>query len=716
MMRMQQEVTMRNFAPLVQLAANTIRVLAMDGVQKARSGHPGMPMGMADVAVVLWTWFLKHNPADPAWPDRDRFVLSAGHGSMLLYSLLHLTGYDLSLEELQNFRQWGSRTPGHPEYGLTPGVETTTGPLGQGIANAVGMALAERWLATRFNRPGFEIVNHYTYVIASDGDLMEGVSHEACALAGHLGLGKLIVLYDDNGISIDGPTGLTFSEDVLTRFEAYGWHTQRIDGHDPVAVEAALRAAQAETARPSLIACQTHIGYGSPNRQDTNKAHGEPLGEDEVRLTKERLGWPPDVPFYIPDEVYAFMRQAGAAGARRQARWEAHFSRYAAGYPELAAAFHSAIRGELPANWERDLPVFSPEKPLATRAASGRVLDAIAPHLPLLIGGSADLTPSNNTRPTGAAALTRGDYSGRYIHFGVREHGMGGILNGLALHGGVRPYGGTFLVFSDYMRPAIRMAAMMRLPVIFVFTHDSIGLGEDGPTHQPIEQLTALRAIPNLAVFRPADANETVVAWRVALARRTGPTALILSRQAVPVLARAASADGSFAAPGGCSTTGTRRVVAAETGAARGAYVLADADDPEVILIGTGSEVHLALAAQELLAVQQVRARVISMPCRELFEEQPADYRESVLPARIRARVVVEAGATLGWGRYAGLDGEIVGLDRFGASAPSQTLYQQLGLTAEAVAAAARRTLARTKVADPPGGGPGAETDGQGLE
>ncbi|CAN5641959.1 transketolase [soil metagenome] len=662
---------------LRELAANTIRALAMDGVQKANSGHPGMPMGMADASVVLWTEFLKHNPADPQWPDRDRFVLSAGHGSMLLYSLLHLSGYDLPLEQLQSFRQWGSLTPGHPEYGLTPGVETTTGPLGQGISNAVGMALGERWLAAAFNRSGFEIVSHYTYVIASDGDLMEGVSHEACALAGHLGLGKLIVLYDDNDISIDGPTSLSFSEDVPARFAAYGWHAERIDGHDSAAIAAALNAAQAETSRPSLIACKTHIGFGSPNRQDTSKAHGEPLGVNEVRLAKERLGWPPDEHFYVPDEARAFTQASSTTGAAKQSAWNELFARYREAYPDLAAAFDSAMSGELPDGWDRDLPTFSADKPLATRTASGAVIDAVAPRLPTLLGGSADLTPSNNTLPKGEGSFTREDFSGRYIRFGVREHGMGSILNGLALHGGARPYGGTFLIFSDYMRPAIRLAALMELPVIFVFTHDSIGLGEDGPTHQPIEQLTSLRAIPNLSVFRPADATETVEAWRAALTRRHGPTALVFTRQAVPVLDR------------------TRYAPAED--ASRGAYVLTESEDPEVILIGTGSEIQLALAAQELLAAQEVRVRVVSMPCWELFDEQPDEYQEAVLPSKLRARVAVEAGATLAWRRYVGLDGEVVGIDRFGASAPYQIIYQQLGLTAEAVAEAARRALARAK-------------------
>jgi len=664
-------------ARMRRLAADTIRGLAMDAVQKANSGHPGMPMGMADAAVVLWTRFLKHNPADPVWPDRDRFVLSAGHGSMLLYSLLHLSGYNLPLSQLQAFRQWGSHTPGHPEYGLTPGVETTTGPLGQGITNAVGMAIAERWLATRFNRPGFEIVNHYTYVIASDGDLMEGISHESCALAGHLGLGKLIVLYDDNGISIDGSTRLAFSEDVLGRFAAYGWHTQRIDGHDATAVEAALVSARAETQRPSLIACKTHIGFGSPNRQDSHKAHGEPLGTDEVRLTKEKLGWPLDEPFCVPAGAREFMQEAAASGAARQREWEKLYADYGKAFPELAATFDGALRGDLPEGWDSNLPVFPGAKPLATRAASGAVLDAVAPLFPALLGGSADLTPSNNTLPKGERGLTREDFSGRYLHFGVREHGMGGLLNGLALHGGVRPYAGTFLIFSDYMRPAIRMAALMELPVIFVFTHDSIGLGEDGPTHQPIEQISSLRLIPNLAVVRPADATETVEAWRVALTRRHGPTALILTRQALPVIDRTCYSPAE--------------------GASRGAYILRDVEHPEVILIGTGSEVHLALAAQEILAAQKINARVVSMPCWQLFDEQPKEYRETVLPPSLRARVAVEAGATLAWGRYVGLDGAVVGLDRFGASAPYQVLYQELGITAEAVAEAARRVLGRAR-------------------
>jgi transketolase len=660
---------------LRRMVADTVRGLAMDAVQKANSGHPGMPMGMADAAVVLWTAFLKHNPAKPQWPDRDRFVLSAGHGSMLLYSLLHLSGYDLPMNELQGFRQWGSLTPGHPEYRLTPGVETTTGPLGQGISNAVGMALAEKWMAAHFNRPGFEIVNHHTYVIASDGDLMEGISHESCALGAHLALGKLIVLYDDNGISIDGPTSLSFSEDVLARFSAYGWHTQHVDGHHSGAVECALLSARAESRRPSIIACKTHIGFGSPNRQDSHKAHGEPLGSTEVRLTKEHLGCALDSDFCVDPEAAHFMRAAGHTGAVRQQEWEQTRAAYSQAYPELAATFEAAIRGILPRDWDGELPTMPTGKPMATRAASGMVIDAISQKIPTLLGGSADLTPSNNTQPKAEQGITRKDFSGRYLHFGVREHGMGAILNGLALHGGVSPYGGTFLIFSDYMRPAIRLAAVMDLPVTFVFTHDSIGLGEDGPTHQPIEQLTGLRAIPDLAVMRPADATETVEVWR-AIVNRNKASALVLTRQAVPVL--------------------DRRVLAPAEGVARGAYVLRDiGDNPEAIIIATGSEVHLALAAQEMLAQRDITVRVVSMPCCELFDEQAPEYRESILPAAIRARVAVEAGATIGWARYTGLDGEVIGLDRFGASAPYQVLFEKLGFTPDTVVAAVLRTMKR---------------------
>jgi transketolase len=650
--------------------ANTIRGLTMDAVQKANIGHPGLPMGMADVATVLWTKFLKFNPADPEWPDRDRFVLSAGHGSMLLYSLLYLTGYDLPLEEIKQFRQWGSLTPGHPESHLTPGVETTTGPLGQGISNSVGLALAERLLAARFNRPGHQIVDHTTYVIASDGDLMEGVSHESSALAGHLGLGKLIVLYDDNHITIDGSTDLSYSDDAAQRFAAYGWHTQRADGHDPQAIEAALLAAQAETQRPSLIAFRTHIGYGSPNKQDTASAHGEPLGDDEIRLTKENLGWPVTPLFYVPDNVLATMRQTGQAGRELQQEWLARFAAYEQAHPDLATQFQAGQAGDLPAGWDKGLvELFEPGKAMATRAASGAVLDVLAARIPSLVGGSADLTGSNKTRPKEVHHITRDDFSGQYIHYGIREHGMSSIMNGLVLHGGLRPYGGTFLVFSDYLRPTIRLASMMKQPVIYVFSHDSIGLGEDGPTHQPIEQLMSLRLIPGLVVFRPADATETAVGWQVALSNTTGPTALLLTRQGLPIL------DRSKVAPAGH--------------AVKGGYVLSDGPKAQVILMATGSEVQIILQAQQMLADKGIVARVVSMPSWELFEAMPVEYRHSVLPPEITARVALEAGVTQGWERYVGPTGVTIGLDHFGASAPFQTIYQQFGLTPEAVVEAA---------------------------
>jgi transketolase len=653
---------------LDQQCVNTIRTLAMDAVQKANSGHPGMPMGMADTAYVLWTQFLKYNPTDPAWPDRDRFVLSAGHGSMLLYSLLHLTGYDLPLAQLQQFRQWDSLTPGHPEYGDTPGVETTTGPLGQGFANGVGMALAERLLAGHFNRPGFEIVDHYTYAIVSDGDLMEGISHEAASLAGHLSLGKLIYLYDDNHITIEGDTALTFSEDVRRRFEAYGWHVQAVDGHDRAAVAAALRQARAETGQPSLIICRTHIAYGSPHKQDTAAAHGEPLGPDEVRLTKEALGWPPDAQFLIPDKVLARFRQALDRGAQAQQAWDELFAGYEEAHPDLAAEWKRRIAGELPAGWEASLPSFAPEDgPVATRAAGGKIMAALAPALPELVGGSADLHPSTKTYLSAYPAVEKGEYGARNLHFGIREHAMGGILNGMALHGGFRPYGSTFLVFSDYMRPSIRLAALMKQPVIYVFTHDSIFVGEDGPTHQPVEHAASLRAIPGLTVLRPADANETVAAWRAIVEHRDGPVALLLSRQKLPVLT-GVDADG----------------------VARGGYVLADVEDPQVILIASGSEVEIALGAQNLLAGEGIAARVVSMPSWELFEAQPRDYRDSVLLPEVMARVAVEAGVPLGWERYVGPEGEIVALDRFGASAPYKVLAEKFGFTPAAVAARAK--------------------------
>jgi transketolase len=649
-----------------QLIATTLRMLAADAVQQAKSGHPGLPLGAADIVTVLWTRALKHNPAHPTWANRDRFILSAGHGSTLLYGLLHLFGYPMPLDEIKRFRQWGSITPGHPEYDPQMGIETTTGPLGQGFGNAVGIALAERWLAARFNKPDFPIVDHFTYVLASDGDLEEGVSHETASLAGHWGLGKLIVLYDDNHISIDGPTELSFSENIPQRFAAYGWHTQQVDGHDMRAVDAAIRAAQAETARPSLIACRTHIGLGSP-KQDTSKVHGEPLGEDALKATKEHYHWPQEPRFYIPDGIHARLEQVRALGKAREEEWNALFARYRAQYPELAAQWDLYIAGKLPPGWDAALPTIPSDKPLATRAASGQVLDAIIGKIPTLVGGSADLTPSNNTKTKDAKHIQRGDFSGTYIHFGIREHAMGSIMNGLALHG-LRPYGGTFLVFSDYMRPTIRLAAFMGLPVIYVFTHDSIGLGEDGPTHQPTEHITALRAIPNLVVIRPADGNETVQAWKVALERRRGPTALILSRQVI-----------AFTTP-------------AQNDLARGAYVLADAPAPRLILIATGSEVPLAMEAREKLAAQGIATRVVSMPSWELFEAQSAEYRNSVLLPGV-PRLAIEAGVTLAWGRYVGTNGKVIGLDRYGASGPFKVLFQELGFNADNVVQHARALL-----------------------
>ncbi|MFH1810140.1 MAG: transketolase [Pseudomonadota bacterium] len=652
------------------VVANTLRFLAVDQVQQAHSGHPGLPMGMADVASVLWSRFLVFDPGHPDWPDRDRFVLSGGHGSALLYALLHVSGFDLPLDELQRFRQLGSRTPGHPEHGLTPGVETTTGPLGQGLSNAVGMALAERWLAHRFNRPGHSVVDHRTWVFAGDGDLMEGLSHEVAVLAAHWGLGKLCLFFDDNGITIDGPTHLATCEDVLARFTAYGWQVQRVDGHDHEEVARAIASSLAETARPSLIACRTHIGYGSPNRQDTARAHGEPLGVDEVRLAKQKLGWPVDQSFVVPQVARQVLGEAAQRGARRHEAWQQGLIGYRAEHPGEAEVLERALSGELPEGWDHDLPTFKAGDSLATRAASGAILTSLVHNIPTLLGGSADLTPSNNTRARGQVALTRDDMGGRYIHFGVREHGMAGVLNGLALHGGLIPFGGTFLTFSDYMRPSLRLAAMMQQRVVFVFTHDSIGLGEDGPTHQPVEHLMALRSIPGLTVMRPGDARETLVCWRAAVTRQ-GPTALCLTRQGLPVLDRERYADAE--------------------GALRGAYVLSDVENPRVILIGTGSELHLCLAAQDQLLTQGVAARVVSMPCWELFEEQNPAYRETVLPASIRARVAIEAGVTTGWERYTGDSGRILGMASYGASAPAKQLFAHFGLTVEAVILAANQ-------------------------
>ena len=667
-------------ATLDQLCVDTIRALSIDAVQKANSGHPGMPMGMADAAYVLWTQFLRHNPKNPDWFNRDRFVLSAGHGSMLLYSLLHLTGYDLPLEQLKQFRQWDSLTPGHPEYGLTPGVETTTGPLGQGFANGVGMAIAEAFLAATFNRPDHEIVNHFVYAIVSDGDLMEGISHEAASMAGHMKLGKLIYLYDDNHISIDGSTELAFTEDRMKRFEAYGWHTQQIDGHDRAAVAQALNAAQAAADKPSIIACRTTIGYGSPNKANTHGVHGSPLGEDEVKLTKEAYGWDPDKQFYIPDEALARFRQAVEQGGQWESAWRKKLSAYTKAYPKEAAEFRQALSGELPDGWDDALPTFPADaKGMATRAASGQTLNAIAPAIPTLIGGSADLAPSNNTFLKGYKVFANESYAGRNFHFGVREHGMVGVLNGMALHGGVVPYGGTFLIFSDYCRPAIRLAALSHIPSIFVFTHDSVGLGEDGPTHQPVEHLAALRAMPNLTVIRPADANETAQAWKVALEKRDGPVALVLTRQNLPVFDRAITGDAD--------------------NLARGGYILLDSDRvyPDVLLIASGSEVQLAVEAHTRLAEQGIAAHVISMPSWELFKAQPDEYRDFVLPPAVKARVAIEAGSPMGWGQWVGQQGSVIGLDRFGASAPYLTIFEHLGFTVDNVVLRALETIDKSK-------------------
>ena len=660
---------MKAYTELDKLVATTIRMLAIDGVQQANSGHPGLPLGAADIATVLWGHFLKHNPAQPTWFNRDRFILSAGHGSMLLYSLLHLFGYPLSLDELKRFRQWGSATPGHPEYEPKHGIEMTTGPLGQGISTAVGIALAERMLAARFNQPDLPIIDHYTYVLASDGDLMEGVSHEAASLAGHWGLGKLIVLYDDNRITIDGSTELSFSDDVLMRFKAYGWHVQRANGHNFESIDKAIRAAQAETAKPSIIACRTHIGYKSP-KQDNSEVHGSPLGEEGVNLTKKAFRWPLEPKFYIPSEKLApYFAEVKERGKAAQKEWETLFDVYRQKYPQLAAELEYFMQGTLPKGWEANVPVFPMDKPLATRVASGKVLDAIALKIPTVAGGSADLTPSNNTKPKDAKAIKKEDFSGSYIHFGIREHGMGTIMNGLALHG-FRPYGGTFLVFSDYMRPAVRLAALMGLPVVYVYTHDSIGLGEDGPTHQPVEHAMALRTIPNLVVIRPADANETAAAWKIALNRKEGPTALLLTRQAVPMV----SSDGK--------------------GVEKGAYILADTQKGkvDVLLVASGSEVSLALAAREQLAQEGIQARVVSMPSFELFDEQPLEYQEKVLPKNIPA-VSIEAGVTLGWDKYLGSKHAVIGLDRFGASAPYKTLFEQFGFTVANIVAQVKELL-----------------------
>ena len=673
-----------NLEQLDQLSINTIRFLSVDAVQKANSGHPGLPLGAAPMAYVLWTRFLQHNPANPQWINRDRFVLSAGHGSMLLYSLLHLTGYDLPLDQIKQFRQWGSITPGHPERGLTPGVETTTGPLGQGFGNGVGMAIAEAYLAAQYNRPGFEIISHFTYGLVSDGDLMEGVASEAASLAGQLELGKLIYLFDNNHVTLSAGTNIASNEDCAQRFEAYGWHTQSLEnGNDLDAIDHALRVARSETRRPSLILIRTHLGYGSPNKQDTFEAHGSPLGVEEVKLTKQHLGWPVEPLFLIPPQALAHFREALARGQHAEAEWQDRFSAYARKHPDLAREFQQTMRGELPAGWDADIPVFPADpKGMKTRVASGKVMSAIAPKLPSLIGGSADLDPSTHTAlkdrgdfesPDRASGDTQGssgggwNYAGRNLHFGIREHGMGAILNGLAVHGGIIPYGATFFIFSDYMRPPIRLAALMGQRVIYVFTHDSIGVGEDGATHQPVEQLANLRAIPRLIVIRPCDANETACAWRVAIETRDRPVALVLTRQDVPTL--------------------DRNHYASAEGLRRGAYILAEAANgrPEVILIATGSEVSLIVDARQQLQKQDIQTRLVSMPSWELFDAQTEEYRRSVFPPSIRTRLAVETGATQGWHRYVGEWGDVIGLDHFGASAPGPVLMREYGFTAENV-------------------------------
>ncbi|MGH9900650.1 MAG: transketolase [Pyrinomonadaceae bacterium] len=668
-------------AALDRLCINTIRTLSLDAVQKAESGHPGLPLGAAPMAYVLWTRFLRHNPRNPKWRGRDRFLLSAGHGSMLLYSLLYLTGYDLPIEELKSFRQWGSKTPGHPENILTPGVEITTGPLGQGFANGVGMAVGAAHLAARFNRPGFPLTDTHVYAIVSDGDLMEGVASEAASLAGHLRLGNLIYLYDDNQITIEGSTALAFSENVPQRFESYGWHTSTVeDGNDLEAVERAIREAQDVKDRPSLISVKTVIGFGMPSA-GTRKAHSDAPGEEAVRATKRQLGWPEDKTFYVPDEALNHFRAAVEKGARSEQEWDALVERYVRENEELGRAWREMIDGRLPGGWEASLPSFENAKPMATRAASGEVINALAPALPVLIGGSADLGPSNNTDIKESRGFQAGAYDGRILHFGVREHAMGAVLTGISLNGGLIPFGGTFLTFSDYMRPAIRLAALSEVQVVYVFTHDSVGLGEDGPTHQPVEHLAALRAIPNLFVIRPADSHEVREAWRIAVLRRDAPTALALTRQKVPTI--------------------DRTLYASAEGARRGAYVLAEAqshdgkraETPAVIIIATGSEVSLALSAREALQKEGASVRVVSMPCWELFEEQPVEYRAEVLPPRVTARLAVEAGVRLGWDRYAGPQGDVVCLDRFGASAPGDVALKELGFNAENVTARARALL-----------------------
>ena len=682
--------------PIDDLCINTIRTLSIDAVQKANSGHPGMPLGAAPMAYVLWTRHLRHSPTNPKWPDRDRFVLSAGHASMLIYSMLFLTGYDLSMDDIKQFRQWGSRTPGHPEHGVVPGVEVTTGPLGQGVGNAVGLAMAERWLAATFNRPDHEVVNHHTYVMASDGDMMEGIAAEAASIAGQFGLGRLIVLYDANQITLSASADVTFREDVGARFEAYGWHVQHIDGMDIAAVDDAITKAKAVDDRPSLIVARTHIGYGSPHKHDSFQAHGEPLGVEEVRLTKQALGWPEDKSFYIPDEALTQFRSAVEKGRELEAKWHRRVDDLHAADPQLADKLRHTLAGELPEGWDAALPRFTPaDGAMATRDAGQKTILALAEAIPNLIGGSGDLDPStrtalkgqgdfenpNFTAPAGAPP-TQGmvggplGYAGRNIHFGIREHAMAGIATGMALHGGILPFAATFFTFSDYMRPSIRLAALSKAHVIYVWTHDSIGLGEDGPTHQPVEQLASLRAIPDLTLLRPADANETVEAWKIAVTHTEGPVGLVLTRQKLPTL--------------------DRNTLGSAAGTAKGAYVLADstAGTPKLILIATGSEVSIALEAHDQLTHEGIASRVVSMPCWDLFQAQPQSYKDTVLPPGVKARVSVEAGSTLGWERYVGLEGAVIGLNRFGASAPGEIVMRELGFTSEHIVKVAKSILA----------------------
>ena len=649
-----------------KIIANTIRGLSVDGVAAANSGHPGMPLGMADVCAVLWSEHMNFNPKNPKWLNRDRFILSAGHGSMLIYSLLHLYGYDLSMDDLKAFRQWGSKTPGHPENFVTAGVETTTGPLGQGVANAVGFALAEASLAARYNREGSEIIDHYTYVVAGDGCLQEGISHEACSFAGHNKLGKLIMLYDSNNITIDGPTHISFTEDTRKRFEAYGWQVLEIDGHDYDQINAAIAEAKKEKSKPSIIICKTIIGFGSPNRAGTSKAHGEPFPAEEIELMKEKLGLPKDKSFFVPDEISDLRAKTQEKGESLENQWNELWENYKNKNQEAAKELENSIKGEI-SKEALDIPLFGSEKAIATRSASGTVLNHIAKYIPQLMGGSADLTPSNNTLPAGEESFSPENPKGRYIRYGVREHGMAAIMNGMALHGGVLPYSGTFFVFSDYMRPAMRMSALMEQQVVYVLTHDSIGLGEDGPTHQPEAHLWAYRMIPNMTVIRPMDANETAEAWKSALKNKKGPTCLVLTRQNLPVYDRAGLGW------------------AKSEEAQKGGYVLCEDKDFEAIIIATGSEVELAVEAKAKLNEQGVKVRIVSMPSTNIFDEQPQEYKESVLPKNILKRVAVEAGVTLGWYKYVGLEGRVIGLDRFGASAPYKTLYKEFGITTDAI-------------------------------